>query len=134
MNLSSLLELLPSRKEGTRYVTLSPDLFIISPIIDRQLRLCDPLHPYFRYSKEIDTAMTQTVSARLTQNGPQELPSSEFPQTFTPTVTFIPLDITATFTPTITPSPKPIFTNTPVVPLMSVSRTHQLPQWAWQSL
>lgn len=69
----------------------------------------------------INTAVAQTVSARLTQNGPQELPSSEFPQTFTPTVTFIPLDITATFTSTITPSPQPIFTNTPVVPLMSVS-------------
>ena len=69
----------------------------------------------------INTAVAQTVSARLTQNGPQELPSSESPQTFTPTVTFIPLDITATFTSTITPSPQPIFTNTPVVPLMSVS-------------
>lgn len=69
----------------------------------------------------VSTAVAQTVSVRLTQNIPQGLPSSEAPTTFTPTVTLVPLDTTATLTPTLTLSPQPIFTNTPVVPLMSVS-------------
>ena len=69
----------------------------------------------------ISTRVAQTVSAQLTQNAPQELPSSGTPPTLTPTVTLVPLNTTATLIPTITLSPQPIFTNTPEIPLMSVS-------------
>ena len=75
----------------------------------------------FSDTNTINTAVAQTVSARLTQNAPQQLPPSGSQSTFTPTVTFVPLDITATLFPTITLSPQPLFTNTPIVPIMSVS-------------
>ena len=75
----------------------------------------------FSDTNTISTTVAQTVSVRLTQNAPQQLPSSESQSTFTPTVTLIPLELTATLVPTITLSPQPFFTNTPVVPLMSVS-------------